>query len=142
MSSCCSSSPTTESPKHHTCSENDKEYLQVPFSTVLQHLKKPWDPEHVELTEQGYYFCTDPDCDVVYFAEDNSIIKKAALRTLVGIKEPENDNAMSCYCFDITHREVKNNPQLKQYVIEKTKNKLCACESYNPSGRCCLKDFP
>jgi len=30
---------------------------------------------------------------------------------------------------------------IKAFVIQQTKEGLCACESRNPSGRCCLADF-
>ena len=142
MSSCCSSSSNTEIPKRHTCPENSKEYISVPFQTLFLHLKKPWDFKFKNLKEQGYYFCSDPNCDVVYFGEDNAAIYKTELRSLVGVKEPKNDNALSCYCFDITHSEARNNTSIRDYVIENTKNGSCSCESLNPSGRCCLKDFP
>ena len=142
MSGCCSTSSETKNPNRHICPANGKEYLQVPLSTILQHIKKPWNSNNNKLVEQGYYFCSDPDCDVVYFGEDDLTINKSELRTLVGIKEPQNDKALSCYCFDVNHQEAKNNPMIKQYVIEQTKNKVCACEIRNPSGKCCLKDFP
>ncbi len=144
--SCCSSTEVTikedTSPKRYICPKNGKEYLQVPFSTVLQHLKKPWNQDSLISNEKKHYFCSDPDCEVVYFDENNSIIKKTDLRTLVGIKEPQNDDAMACYCFDITLAEAKSDSSLKKYVINQTKNNFCSCESRNPSGRCCLKDFP
>ncbi len=144
--SCCSSSDVKykgdTSPKRHACPKNGKEYLQVSFSTVLQHIKKPWNQNFLKQGEKTHYFCSDPDCEVVYFDEKNSIIIKSDLRTLVGIKEPQNDNAMACYCFDITLAEAKSDSKLKQYVINQTKNNFCSCESQNPSGKCCLKDFP
>ncbi len=144
--SCCSTTDikTREntSPKRHICSKNSKEYLQVPYSTVLQHIKKPWNQKLTTLSNKAYYFCKDPDCEVVYFDETDLIITKSELRTLVGVKEPQNGDAMACYCFDITLAEAKKDSQLKKYVIDQTKNNFCSCESQNPSGRCCLKDFP
>ena len=143
--SCCSSSskPVSNKPsKRHNCPKSATECLQVPYSTVLQHVKKPWDNGSDLLDENVYYFCTDPDCEVVYFTEDNLVINKTELRTLIGIKELTNDDALACYCFDITLAEARNNNKLKQFVVTKTKNNFCSCESHNPSGRCCLKDFP
>ena len=142
MSCCDTSSSKSKHSKRHTCPENGKEYLQVPFSTVLQHIKKPWNIKDTVNKEQSYYFCSDPTCEVVYFSEDNAVIYKSALRTVVAVKENNDDAALVCYCFDITLKEAKNDSKLRQYVIEKTKNNLCACETQNPSGRCCLKDFP
>jgi hypothetical protein len=79
---------------------------------------------------------------VVYFGEDDSTILSAEMRTVVGIKDPQNEMALSCYCFDVTHAEAQDHPAIKQFVVEKTKSGACSCESQNPSGRCCLKDFP
>jgi hypothetical protein len=139
MSDCCSSSKkVSQSPKRHVCPENNKQFIAVPYSTVLHHVKDPW-----KLTpkEQAYYFCDDPDCDVVYFGYDNSIIRKDQLCTKIGIKESSGD-ALVCYCFGVSNSEAKKDDQAKAFVIEQTKQSLCSCSTYNPSGRCCLKDFP
>ena len=34
------------------------------------------------------------------------------------------------------------NKEIKDFVIKSTKEKTCACTTRNPSGKCCLKDFP
>ena len=144
--SCCSplsnKSSSDKTEKYQGCPKSGGKCIQVPYSTVLQHIKKPWNLELNKLKKTIYYFCSDPECVVVYFTENNSLINKSELRTLVGIKELKNHDALACYCFDITLGEAKKNKNLKQFVIDKTKNNLCACESQNPSGRCCLKDFP
>jgi len=135
MASCCTQSPSNR----HTCPENNNRYLQVPRLTVLQHIKKPW---NASLNAKSYYFCDDEDCDVVYFGDDDSTIKRSQLRSIVGVKEQDRYDALICYCFDITYSQAEKNNELKQFVIQQTKDKLCSCESQNPSGRCCLKDFP
>ena len=147
--SCCSplsNNHSSDNPaKQHGCPKCGRKCIQVPYSTVLQHLKKPWSLELNNTNKQNknaYYFCAGADCDVVYSTDNDSLIDKSELRTLVGIKELKNNDAMTCYCFDITLGEAKKNIELKQFVVYMTKNKLCACESQNPSGRCCLKDFP
>jgi len=139
--SCCATSDSKPS-KYHDCPRCSTKCTQVLYSTILLHIKKPWKNYCESLVERTYYFCADSNCKVVYFTGDNLVISKSELRTLVGIKELGNDDALACYCFDITLSEAKNNSELKQFVIDKTKNKLCSCESQNPSGRCCLKDFP
>ena len=126
------------SPKRHRCPVNGQEYKAVSAKTILHHIKEPWSWEE---KQQAYYFCEDPDCDVVYFGQDDSTINTAALRTAVGIKE-KNKKAMLCYCFGISFSSAAKNPEIKQFVTDKTRNGLCACETRNPSGRCCLKDFP
>ena len=139
MSDCCRTNHIDQqSSKHHTCPENGKQYKEVPYKTVLHHLIEPW---KLAIKEQSYYFCDDPDCDVVYFGIDNSIIKKDLLRTRVGIKESSAE-ALICYCFDVSKHQAQTNKLAKEFVIEQTRNSLCSCTTSNPAGRCCLKDFP
>lgn len=101
-------------------------------------IKQPW---HWQAKEQAYFFCDDLGCDVVYFGEDNSVIKQSALRSRVGIKKEKVDS-MICYCFDVRNEDYQNNKSIKDYVTEQTKNKTCDCEIRSPSGKCCLKNFP
>ena len=110
-----------------------KEYYQVSSKTIKHHLKSPWMWKE---KAQGYYFCSDPDCDVVYFGQD-----KSELRTQVGLKEP-SENGLVCYCYGVTKKDAVNAPHIRQFVVQETKNKGCACESKNPSGKCCLASFP
>lgn len=138
MSDCCSVENNTPlRSKRHSCPVNGQSYTTVSNTTILHHLKQPW---LYDLNEHDYYFCSDPDCEVVYFAEDNSVIKQSQLRTEVGIKQDSAD-ATLCYCFGISKQEAETNTQLKSFVLEQTKQASCACEIRNPSGRCCLKDF-
>jgi hypothetical protein len=146
MSNCCSTSACQsqhgnqdkQAPRKHICPVNGKPYSAVPSTTISHHLKQPW---NWQAGEQSYYFCDDPDCNVIYFAEDNSIIEQSALRTSVGIKERQADSLL-CYCYGVSFQDSENNPDAKAFVIEKTKAGECACDTRNPSGRCCLKDFP
>lgn len=146
MSDCCSTSSSEENseanieikrPKKYTCPVNGKQYSKVPPTTILHHLNEPW---KWTVKQQGYYFCTDPDCDVVYFGEDDSMILKSGLRTKVGLKE-QSDEALVCYCFGVSKTEASNE-KIKDFVIKSTQEKTCACSTRNPSGKCCLKDFP
>ena len=140
MSDCSSSaceSPTR--PIQRTCPINGNKGAAVPRKTVLYHLAEPW---QYALNAQNYYFCADPTCPVVYFAEDDTVITKSQLRTEIGIKEPWSEAALICYCFGISRREAQTNPQTKVFVMEQTRESRCACTTFNPSARCCLKDFP
>jgi len=112
--------------------------LEVSIVTIAHHIKEPWNWKN---KEQGYYFCDDPECDVVYFGQDNSIIQKQQLRTPVGIKQ-KSEESLICYCFGVNRHEASTNIKAKTFVIKNTKNHTCACEIRNPSGKCCLKDFP
>lgn len=144
MSHCCSNSKKNEnvvirkSPKKQACPVNQQDYILVLLKTVLHHIKNSWS---TNLKEQGYYFCNDSECDVVYFGEDGLVIKTNALRTQIAIKE-KDDNALVCHCFGISQADAKNNSEIKKFVLQQTKTGNCSCETRNPSGRCCLKYFP
>jgi hypothetical protein len=53
-----------------------------------------------------------------------------------------NHGDLLCYCFGISREDFKRDPGLRDFVVAKTKAGECSCETKNPSGRCCLKDFP
>jgi len=145
MSNCCTENIINKAdktvnkfPRQQSCPINQQDYILVALKTILHHIKDVW---KVNLKEQGYYFCNDPGCDVVYFGENGYTIKKYELRTTIYAKEKDN-NALVCYCFGISHANAKNNSEIKDFVIQQTKVGNCSCETSNPSGRCCLKDFP
>lgn len=138
MSDCCSSScASAQPPGKHICPLNGLEYKQVAYRTVIHHLQKPWQWKD---KTQNYYFCDDPDCDVVYFGDDDSTIEKNRLRTAVGVKD-QSDESTICYCFGVSKVEAILDQHIKDYVIDQTKEQMCDCEIRNPSGKCCLKDF-
>ncbi len=138
MSDCCPSSCSTgNTHQKHRCPGNEKIYSQVSKNTIFHHIKESW---NWISKNQAYYFCDDPMCNIVYFGDDNSVIEKSELRIEVGIKEKTTDSLL-CYCFGITFKNYKNHPEIKSFVLQKTKEKICACETRNPSGKCCLKDF-
>ena len=139
MSDCCSKTCTTGGTHNkHRCPVNGEEYKEVSIKTIMHHIKEPW---HWQGNSQSYYFCDNPECNVVYFGQDNSVIEKTEVRTSVGIKEKLGDSLV-CYCFGVTADEASANPEAKAFVIDKTKSHICECEVRNPSGKCCLKDFP
>lgn len=140
MSDCCTSTCKKKlKPTRSECPVNGQNYLEVPRKTILQHIDKPW--LH-DVKEQKYFYCHDPECEVVYFSEDNTVINKSQLRTRIGIKEPADSDALTCYCFGVSNMEARTQPEAKAFVIQQTKESACSCTTSNPSGRCCLKDFP
>jgi len=137
MSDCCSSTSARSGKKDtHACPVDGQEYSAVSEQTLLQHIREPWNWQ-----AQPMYFCSNPDCPVIYFGKDGSLLTQDDVRTDVGIKDA-SDQATLCYCFGICRGEATKNPHLKDFVVEKTREKLCACEIRNPSGKCCLKYFP
>jgi len=137
MKNCCSSSNNSMvQPKKYKCPVNGKLYKGVLFTTILHHIKEPWSWQS---KQQAYYFCDDPNCEVVYFGEDDSVIYRSSLRTEVGIKE-SSPESLVCYCFGVSKIE-SSSQEIKEFIIKNTKDKTCACEIRNPLGRCCLKEF-
>jgi len=112
--------------------------LYVPTKTVKQHIKQPWDYSFVDAQ---YYYCRNFHCDTVYFSTENELIRKPEIRTHIGIKN-SSDEALICFCFGVNKLQAATNKHAKEFVIKQTKKSMCSCETANPSGQCCLKDFP
>lgn len=137
MSDCCSLPNCHSShPKKQRCPGNGKEYSEVSARTIAHHIQESWSWTP---TATRYFFCDDPDCDVVYFGDDGSTIVTS--RTRIGVKKKADDSLL-CYCFGVRNSDFQHNPAIKDFVKDQTKAGLCSCETSNPSGRCCLKDFP
>lgn len=139
MSDCCPSTDCEAShPRKHRCPANGREYSEVSAKTIAHHIRDSW----TWVGDAGrYFFCDDPSCDVVYFGDDGTTILKSQLRTRVGVKEAA-DNALVCYCFGVTKADALKDPGIRDFVVAQTRQGLCSCDTSNPSGRCCLKDFP
>lgn len=138
--SCCSSSPPRDGahPGKGRCPVNGLEYSEVSARTILHHVKEPW----AWAPSAGrYYFCDDPACDVAYFGDDGSVVLKSQLRTRIGVKERAAHDLL-CYCFGVSRAHFDRDPATRDFVLAQTKAGACSCETSNPSGRCCLKDFP
>ncbi len=145
MSDCCNStsdsdfnSETRSKTAKRSCPQCQHTCLSVTVKTMLQHIKQVW---MFEFSDQQYFYCRDLACDVVYFDEDDRTINKSNIRTLIGIKEA-SDEALVCFCFGVNKAEAATNKNAKEFVIKQTKASVCSCATANPSGRCCLKDFP
>lgn len=139
MSSCCSGSDADGMhPQKHRCPVNGGEYSAVATRTIAHHIKDAW---AWKPSSARYFFCADPACAVVYFGDDGSTILTSQLRTQIGVKQLSDDSLL-CYCFGVTRADFLAQPATKDFVIAQTRAGLCSCETSNPSGRCCLKDFP
>lgn len=139
MPDCCTSKsehkPVT---LKQTCPVCGQAALEVSTRTMLQHIKDVW---RYKFSEEAYYFCRTEDCDVIYFTKKSGEkLIKAEIRTTIGIKE-QDDSSLICYCFGVSKEMAATDKTAKEFVIKQTKESTCACETANPSGRCCLKDF-
>jgi hypothetical protein len=98
------------------------------------------------VSEGVWRFCAGADCRVVYFVEDGgAVFTTDDLRVRVGLKERE-DPLPLCYCFGFDEADVREEiartggSAIPQKVNAMVKQGLCACETRNPSGACCLGD--
>jgi len=105
---------------------------------MMQHIKEVW---RYSFRDETYYFCRTPDCHVVYFTESGECLNKASIRTRIGIKE-NDESGLICFCFGVSKAIATTDREAKDFVVKQTMGSTCACETANPSGRCCLKDFP
>ncbi|MEE8379319.1 MAG: hypothetical protein V3R49_02975 [Gammaproteobacteria bacterium] len=129
----------TATPRKAPCPVNGLSYSRVKVKTILHQVKKPW---QLNLLNQNYFFCDDPNCDVVYFGEDKSVLVRSDLRISVGQKSQDREKTI-CYCFDVQFSDLDvDKVRARAFVVEQTKNGSCDCELRNPSGKCCLKNFP
>ncbi len=116
---------------------------KVEYKTVLMILKN----NSLQTAKPGnYFYCKNPDCNTVYFSNELGLsYYKNDVRIPIGIKETKEPKLI-CYCFDITEKQIKDEINLTgkstapDFITEKIKNKLCACNIKNPSCKCCLGD--
>lgn len=94
--------------------------------------------------DTGWRFCDSPDCDVVYFAEENdALFGHTHLQVAVGVKQKTGDRPL-CYCFGHSVANIKEELRMKgqSHAVDDIRRKMkdpgCRCEVTNPSGSCCL----
>lgn len=100
-------------------------------------------PQNRQVTEQDYYYCRAPGCEVVYFSDSGERYLQADCRVLVHHKSDAAERPL-CYCFDIAVQDVldeSGGQESEQFVRQLTKDSQCDCAAHNPSGKCCLRDF-
>ena len=145
MSSCCNTQAVAKHEKKMLCPECNGKQNLTPYQTLLHQLRQPFTKE---LNADGaYYFCRSQTCNIVYFDTEGHIFTQGDVRWKVGQKMSSSSRQI-CYCFDVTYDEVSTefaryrSSKTKEFVMSQTKAKNCACEIRNPSGKCCLVDFP
>ena len=140
MSSCCNKTKTTKA----NCPGCDSVQKSVALETLLHHVISPLNQS---IDVQTYYFCSNSKCNTVYFGGNGQQFFVDQIRGIVGQKQTSESRPI-CYCFDVTAQQVLDEigetgiSASKAFVIAQTKAKSCACDIRNPSGACCLADFP
>jgi len=102
--------------------------------------------EHAAVVEdREWFFCSLPDCEVVYFTHDGQTLEKNALKIRVGLKERGAPRPV-CYCFGHTVESIREEIEKtgRTTVVASIRKKVeageCSCEVLNPKGTCCLGD--
>ena len=137
-SGCCTPQPKgkTECPK---CHEKAKGVL----AKTLEHLLSS-EAKGKHSCLDGFYYCKRPECEVVYFKEED-ILTQNDVSVTVGLKEGATP-ATVCYCFGWTKEKIKAELEERgettalEDIKAKMENPGCSCEILNPSGGCCLGD--
>jgi hypothetical protein len=147
MGNCCSSSSgeiKAETKQTTECPNCRASATPVERALLLHQIVAPLNQQ---LPSDDFFFCPDLNCKAVYFSSRGEIIENVHIRGEAGQKSTDA-NRILCYCFDISHARVieeieqTGRSASKAFVVEQTRLKNCACEIRNPSGRCCLRDFP
>ena len=128
-----------------SCSEQGIECVgpkNVPEIT-LTHLVKP--EFHKDIPAGQTFFCSERDCEMVYFDAEGREIRKHQLSVEVWQKE-ESGEVPVCYCFDHSAKSILEDarrhspPTIPLMIRDKIKAGLCACDIKNLKGSCCLGD--
>jgi len=130
--------------ENNCCTIQPKDEIKCPHCTyvakgvlekTLNHLLK----DDIKLKLQklnGFHFCKNELCDIVYFKENQILMKNDIKIKLDKV----------CYCFNWSEEKIETeiNNTGKSSALDdikyKMKNQGCACEILNPSGSCCLAD--
>lgn len=113
----------------------------VSRKTVLSMLK----PELLEHALTGMFrFCGTRECPTVYFEEQGTgVFNTDDLRVVVGVKA-NSDPIPLCYCFGFDESHLREEiartgrTTIPERISSLIREGLCACETRNPSGVCCL----
>ncbi len=132
---------TDEPHERNLCGSCKQKGRPVSRKTVLLMLK----PDLLERALHGSYsFCSERDCSIVYFDDQGrEHFTVDDLRLRVGVKV-KDDPVPLCYCFGFDENHIRDeiertgNTSIPNKVSELIRDGLCACETRNPAGVCCL----
>jgi bacterioferritin-associated ferredoxin len=124
------------------CPECKRTGLLVEKITVANHAKESCWP----LEDGKYWFCENPDCDIVYFTTKKAkSLRTADVKTRVTFKEKTSPRPL-CYCKQVTEENVimaiEKGAKTFEEVAEMTDiGGGGHCRITNPAGRCCSRNY-
>lgn len=93
-----------------------------------------------------WQFCSTTSCPVVFFVGPETVTEDEVI-TRVGSKASDKPIPV-CYCFAHTQADIvadlaahDGTSTISASVRDAVAAGLCACESLNPTGKCCLPDI-
>lgn len=125
-----------------SCPYFHNEGLDVEKITVANHVKETCWP----LGNEQFFYCDDPECEVIYFTSSGSrMLKKADIKTRVTFKEREAPRPL-CYCKQVTEEDVmkaiEGGAKNFDEVMKATDiGGGGQCKITNPAGRCCSLNY-
>lgn len=140
---CCLVTDVTPAPPRAECPVSKTLSRKVQRRT-LEHLLKPEKIGTIQNVQ--YYYCTDPNCTVVYFSNETVPYFTVDDVSVKVLPKDKGDDVNVCYCFNWTRARInegiastgKSTASLR--IAEEVKAGNCACDIKNPKGECCLGD--
>ena len=140
---CCLVTDVTPAPPRAECPVSKTLSRKIQRRT-LEHLLKPEKIGTIQNVQ--YYYCTDPNCTVVYFSNETVPYFTVDDVSVKVLPKDKGDDVNVCYCFNWTRARIneglastgKSTASLK--IANEVKAGNCACDIKNPKGECCLGD--
>jgi hypothetical protein len=128
-----------------SCPYCNKNGSNVDAITVKSQLKKEVrNSMHLDMDE--FNFCTNPECDTVYYSNDGSeTFAQADIKSKITIKNDDPKTPL-CYCRKLLKENViemieNNEPDIAKKVKAIISDGKSFCEKSNPKGTCCTDDI-
>ena len=137
---CCVVMPIRSQTTRSTCPVCGTKGKSIESQTV----KAMLDVSLATLKSDGYRFCRNESCQVVYYGAGDDVYTEDDLRQRVHQKHPDTADVFVCYCFRHTPGSIQRELLLtgRSSVVEQVNAGIqagqCACEIRNPQGSCCL----
>jgi len=148
MNNCCASTGQSNTPAAREtspaagtlCVKCGGKGSGVERKTVLHHVL----PALLDrVKDEAYRFCPEPGCELVYYGDGGTRFTVKEVRELVSAKA-SGDERPICYCFGFNEGDIRREiarmatSAIPEQIRRLIKAGMCACETRNPSGACCL----
>ncbi|MEM0448264.1 MAG: (2Fe-2S)-binding protein [Methanomassiliicoccales archaeon] len=123
------------------CMICQNEGLEVERITVANHVREECWP----LSDDKWFYCENPGCEVIYFNSSGRVLKKKDVKTRVTFKEKTPPRPL-CYCKQVTEEDVIKAIECGARTLEEVKKATGIggggqCKITNPAGRCCSRNY-